>query len=203
VSLSCSLLADLILCLSIMCALLTVCFFCFISVPLARSSPDDDEEWGWEDSSTGDNGGDVEMTAKNDDEDLTMAFSISQTRPSAPKASPAVRPKSSPVVSRPINSSMSSTPYSAAATSAMPTMQITSLGLKKASGVGLAKKKPMKKKQEDDLFASMGLAAKPTFSQAPKAKTAAKPNSSALAATDMGDEPDWDDDGDLDDLLND
>jgi hypothetical protein len=177
-------------------------FVCFKSVPLARSNPDDDEEWGWEDSSHGKNGGDVEMTAKNDDEDLTMAFSVSQTRPSVPKASPVVRPKSSPVVSRPMNNGMSSTPYSAAATPAMPTMQITSLGLKKASGVGLAKKKPIRKK-EDDLFASMGLAAKPTFSQAPKAKAVAKPKSSALAATDMGEEADWDDDGDLDDLLND
>jgi len=178
------------------------------TVPLSRATADDDEEWGWEDSSAGsNNGGAVEMTAKKDDEDLTMAFAMSQTRPSAPKSSPMSRPKSASRPSAPSSYSHNShttTAAAAAATPAMPAMHITSLGVKKATGASsLANKKKPIKKKDDDLFASMGLAAKPTFSHVPKPKAPAKTKSSALAATDLGGDADWDDDGDLDDLLND
>jgi hypothetical protein len=69
------------------------------------------------------------------------------------------------------------------------------------------------KPKEDDIFASMGLAAKPKFSHRPPnvpasgARTAASPPfSSTLSAAaavvgeDVGE--DWDDDSDLDDLLD-
>lgn len=169
------------------------------SVPLAgATAADDDEEWGWEDSSAGGEG-DIEMSSKKDDEDLTMAFAMTR-----PKASPSV---TRPTIRTPPTSFSPKAPvaYSPtpAATSTMP-MQITSLGIKKTSTVA-AKKKPVKKKTpDDDLFASMGFSAKPTFQHAPP-KPAAAPvsNTSSLAAVDMGGDADWDDDGDLDDLLND
>lgn len=85
---------------------------------------------------------------------------------------------------------------------------ITSLGTRQAS----AKKKPepKPKPQEDDIFASMGLAAKPTFTSPAGRITrtpATAPASSGLAeaAAEVNEDPgaDWGDDSDLDDLLDD
>lgn len=86
----------------------------------------------------------------------------------------------------------------------MPPMQISSLG--KSSG-GIKKKKPVKKAKGDDLFASMGLAAKPSFNKPVGRPTSSTTGSSVskwkmTALEDTGDTQ-WDDDGDLDDLLND
>ena len=82
-------------------------------------------------------------------------------------------------------------------------------------------KKPPPPSPDDDIFASMGLAAKPTFSHAPApatiptAMTSARWNTPVsapapapiLAATGPSfggdDVANWDDDGDLDDLLDD
>ena len=69
-------------------------------------------------------------------------------------------------------------------------------------------KKKQNKNQADDLFASMGLAAKPTFSATTSSSTTTKAplskKSSDLVATDlMSVDAKWDDDGDLDDLLDD
>ena len=103
-------------------------------------------------------------------------------------------------------------------------MQITTLGPVRPK-VPLLKKAPVPApSQEDDIFASMGLSAKPTFSHVPApAPTPATTSSSsrwaalntvvaapssapAIAGTSLttdavGDT--WDDDGDLDDLLDD
>jgi len=177
------------------------------TVPLA--STDDDEEWGWEDNSQRQSGGDVELTGtKKEDDDLTRAFAMQST--SLPRnissQAPKINKRSSPIVSRtnkkaPPLSNFPSTTNTTTKPS-MPSLKITSLG--KSSGVP---KKPMKKKAaDDDLFASMGLAAKPVFSQnKPKVESKSsvtRSKLSTLAAADLGN-ADWDDDGDLDDLLND
>ena len=92
-------------------------------------------------------------------------------------------------------------------------MQITSLGKASSarSTAGAAAKKK-KTNPDDDLFASMGLSAKPKFSKPAKKTTmpVRKPAAAAAPtpswkATSMEDNTsaDWDDDGDLDDLLND
>jgi hypothetical protein len=149
------------------------------SVPLATAEADDDE-WGWEDSTSPSTSGDVELTTtKNEDEDLTMAFAVSRQLP-----------KSSPVMTR---ATLSATSSTATAKVAMPALQIQSL-----SKPTVPPKKKSVVKREDDLFASMGLAAKPTFN-----KTVKPAKASALAASDVGGDATWDEDGDLDDLLND
>lgn len=146
------------------------------------------------------------MSNKKDDEDLTMAFATSS------KGLSHTSVKSSPVFSRapPVattSASNSGSGPSASMSAFTPSaMQISSLGVPTSSST-LAKKKPIKN-QEDDLFASMGLASKPTFSAHTSISTAAKApskKSSALAATDlMSVDAKWaDDDGDLDDLLDD
>jgi hypothetical protein len=101
-------------------------------------------------------------------------------------------------------------------TAASMSMAITTLGKKKKIPVKPKKPAPP---QEDDIFASMGLVAKPTFSHAPPAAKAAPATSSqwpipaptttssALSATsanfnDNGSD-DWSDDDDLNDLLDD
>ena len=139
-------------------------------------------------------------------------------KPSAGNAMPVATPMSTPV------SAFGGT------TSGMPAMQITSLGKKKAPAS--AKKASPPPSKEDDIFASMGLSAKPTFSHntAP-ARQAAKPTATSLgnpgsrwgtisgspapaavsapiassnfSATGSFGGDDWDDDGDLDDLLED
>jgi hypothetical protein len=114
-----------------------------------------------------------------------------------------------------------------AASSPMPSMgggtqRITSLGAKKKTTV--TPKKAAPPPAEDDIFTSMGLAAKPTFhhtsspaaSQTPAmgsrwntTTTTATPmmmaptvSATATDSFDAGDD-NWDDDGDLDDLLDD
>jgi len=176
------------------------------TVPLAAT--DDDEEWGWEDNSQRQNDGDVELIGtKKEDHDLTRAFAMQSTGlPRNISAQPQnISKRSSPIVSRTKKTPAMSNFPSAATTTAAPTvpsLKITSLG--KSSSVP---KKPIKKKNtDDDLFASMGLSAKPTFSQnKPKVESKSSVTTSklsTLATTDLGN-ADWDDDGDLDDLLND
>ena len=178
---------------------------------MARSSAADDEEWGWEDSSHG-NKGHVEMSTMKHDEDLSMAFAMtSNTRQSQlpNNASP-------PVYSRAQGAMGTLATVGNRSQFTSSAMPITSLGVRKSSPSSSSslttRKKPIKKIQEDDLFTSMGLAAKPTFAAsstsksgitvAPKVKSSTK-NSSFLAATDMSVDAHWDDDGDLDDLLDD
>lgn len=64
---------------------------------------------------------------------------------------------------------------------------------------------PKPKPQQDDIFASIGLSAKPTFAPSAKPTQSKAPTSSSLAAAaeDMDVEADWGDDSDLDDLLDD
>jgi hypothetical protein len=173
----------------------------YYSTPLARASADDDEEWGWEDSSQGGVDGDVELSNRKDDEDLTMAFAMSK-RPSTPKASPVF--SRAPAVA---SAHQTNRPTSSAPSSFSPSnLQITTLGASTTTST-MSKKKPIIKKQDDDLFASMGLAAKPNFSTTNSGSMTRAPEptkkSTKLAATDLGNDANWDDDGDLDDLLDD
>lgn len=86
-----------------------------------------------------------------------------------------------------------------------PPQSIASLGPSRQQN---ARRKPPAppKPPQDDIFASMGLTAKPSFTS-PRTTTQAAPTSSGLAAAaqeaagDVGEE--WGDDSDLDDLLDD
>lgn len=90
---------------------------------------------------------------------------------------------------------------------AIPSRPIASLGTRQQARRKPAAPKP--KPQQDDIFASMGLAAKPTFSHPASAgrttQAATTPSALAAAAEEMDVDPgaEWDDDGDLDDLLDD
>ena len=84
---------------------------------------------------------------------------------------------------------------------------ITKLGThtgKKATAAAVA---PKPKPQEDDIFASFGLSAQPTFGATKKTATAEPAKTRYAAQVDDVDfgpaDDDWGDDADLDDLLND
>lgn len=137
-------------------------------------------------------------------------------------------PKSGMNLGKRPSGSPTTTP-SPAVPSTMPIPQrITSLGKKKSPKV---KPKKAVAPAEDDIFASMGLSAKPTFSHTPSPATskttatsvsgsrwavspspatfpttaAAPPTTTSysLSATVNDDDADWGDDADLDDLLDD
>lgn len=137
-------------------------------------------------------------------------------------------PKSGMTLGKRPSGSPTTTP-SPAVPSSMPLPQrVTSLGKKKSPK---AKPKKAVAPAEDDIFASMGLSAKPTFSHTPSPATskttatsisgsrwavspspatfpttaAAPPTTTSysLSATVNDDDADWGDDADLDDLLDD
>jgi len=120
------------------------------------------------------------------------------TRPAAsPKPVPALPSHQSPTLS-------ATSPPSSGSMPVMP-LKITSLGSKTSRPGGVTKKKKAKpaSKPEDDLFASMGLAAKPSFSASkPATKATASVPSWKAADTSEPASADWDD-ADLDDLLDD
>jgi len=179
------------------------------TVPLANAATDDDEEWGWEDSTAG--GGDVELSnaslrGKDDDEDLIKALAMEKSTPIPKFAIPPRKHVSdSPSTRLSKNRPPPSPPsFPLADPSIMPMqMQITSLGQQAAKPNRTAR--PKKASPEDDLFASMGLASKPTFAKPSAAKSSASASSwknpTMAESVDSGEH--WDDDGDLDDLLND
>lgn len=129
-----------------------------------------------------------------------------------------------PAMSLPTPTTVPSAPSStnSADFSHLQGMTITSLGPKRAVPSAPAKKPPAPS-PDDDIFASMGLAAKPTFSHAPAPATIPTAVSSSrwnapvsapapapaqklvVASSSLGvdDVANWDDDGDLDDLLDD
>ena len=172
---------------------LSCLIFILKSVPLANATTDDDEEWGWEDSSAGAAEIELGITASSrgkDDDDLNKALAMDK-KPHIPKF--AVPPTKT-------TSGISTN--TAAAPVQMP-MQITSLGNKPTTRTV---QKQNKSKKDDDLFASMGLAAKPTFAKqvpvTPSASGGATSWKNEATLESSADER-WDDDGDLDDLLND
>jgi hypothetical protein len=169
------------------------CLIDFNSVPLANATTDDDEEWGWEDSSAG--AAEIELgitssSRKNDDDDLNKALAM-EKKPRIPKFAVPPTKKTSGI--------------SVAAAPVQMPMQITSLGNKPPTRTV---QKPNKPRTNDDLFASMGLSSKPTFAK----QVPVTASSAAVVATSSWKNPSspepstderWDDDGDLDDLLND
>lgn len=214
-------------------------YLCFTihSIPLA-SATDDDEEWGWEDSSAG--GGDVELMGSfssarvKDDDALNEALAIEKKQP-APKFVMSPPPMRSNIAGGGAggNRKASSSPRVTARPAAAPppasspppvhhasapppmAMQITSLGQKITNNNG-SKKPPARavKKNDDDLFASMGLSSKPTFApkqpagilgskQSMMSSTSSSTSSWRNASVEADEAAKWDDDGDLDDLLND
>jgi hypothetical protein len=188
--------------------------------PLAKSSSNDDEEWGWEDSSQGGDDIQIELasTKKDDDQDLTMAFSITGKRTSIqpqPATSDPVFHRTSHITSTTSAITTSSQISNPTVVTVVPastyphTTPITSL--ETTPVVATKKKTTANSTQSDDVFTSMGLASTPSFTSSttsksavmPKASTNASKKSSSLSAIDLGLDSNWEDDGDLDDLLDD
>jgi hypothetical protein len=145
---------------------------------------------------------------------LPTSTGMSLSKPKAGVSPVAPSPATAPAVNMPGFSSQ------------MQGLKITSLGPKRSVAAAPAKKAAAPAPSpEDDIFASMGLATKPKFSHAPAAAAAPKPAPAATLTSsrwgapapaaastlissgnsfDAGDDDDnWDDDGDLDDLLDD
>jgi hypothetical protein len=207
--------------------LYNLCFsfpFLFCRAPLAKSSTNDDEEWGWEDSSQGGDDVQVELTStkKDDDQDLTMAFSITGKKTSMSPQSTASEPvfhrnphtitsNTIPITSN--NQSATSTgmalgpntsTFSLSLTNPITSLETTTTTM--TTNKMKATQKPTQ--QSEDVFTSMGLASTPNFtpttskSALTKSSTTAN-KSTSLAAIELGLDSNWDDDGDLDDLLDD
>lgn len=199
---------------------MTGCLIC-CSVPLAGV---DDDEWGWDDS-----GGDVELPSsrkqQEDDEDLRLAMALSLSEsPTPPQASKSGMGMA-PFPTRRTNSGVRTTSFSDDDNPPVGHTQVSAPrapasppSMPKIAGLGVRQTVPTRKKEEkpkeDDIFASIGLTAKPKFSSRPTApggymsgaRTAPAPVTSALSAAvaDVGDVvgDDWGDDSDLDDLLD-
>jgi len=210
------------------------------SVPLSTR----EDEWGWED---GDNdNGDLEMARRQEEDQLSMALalSISQNqnqsgeglnseysspstgRSNTPRTAPDVddsswaesvpspvpppvvpKPKSTPPLSKKKTTRNATSPT----ISSFNKTPITKLNVTKK------KKKTDDKPKEEDIFATMGLSAIPTFDK-PKTVPLASKSSSSWSATatknssvasasdgldDDSNDGNWEDDDDLDDLLDD
>ncbi|CAB9508603.1 expressed unknown protein [Seminavis robusta] len=186
---------------------------------VATMEEDDGDDWGWGDNN--DDVGDVELASSDASVDMPIpspsGLALKQRSPSIEKKevvsfgrhnnkipSPRQQAKSPLQQSSSFQSSQAA-PASAPSQYQVPTQRITQLGVPNLGTT--TKKTPSRpKKQEDDIFASMGLSAQPKFQQ--PAKPAVRPPSSggwggALAVPSASTGEVWDDDGDLDDLLDD
>ena len=200
----------------------------------ASASNDDDmkDDWGWEDEN--DLGGDVEMNASATSKEMQIprpaGFALKQRSPSMEKKQIVIansangRQISSPQHKQQLNAfaqpPQSSTSSFQAQSQYQHPQTITSLGV---PSLGAVKKiAPRKPKQEDDIFASMGLAAQPKFETNRPAVRSTPPSSGgtssawravqaapAVASSSLSvpmpsaSSSDAWDDGDLDDLLDD
>ena len=177
----------------------------------ATQDDDGDDDWGWDDSG-GNHNGDVELASpvpkangmslkqrspSIERRDLVQSPSITRQKglqlpPASSARSTLGQPSLSPSLSNGSSNGQS--------------QRITSLG-----AAPVAKKAPVRKaKQEDDIFASMGLSAQPKFNQAPRS-TAVRSNASSGWGSAIASPPasapsgggDWGNDDDLDDLFDD
>ena len=175
----------------------------------AVEEEDGDEEWGWGDENGGESGGlemagrdgMEEMPAYRDDKNVKRRtsgdspFYVPSPTSSppqstsiqhkslgsglAPKISPAPQPLPAPKslsTSIPTTSSGSQSSTPVAMPDPIP-QRITSLGKKTPP-----KPKPAPKKEEDDIFASMGFSAKPTFAAGSSASTSHRATSALPSA---------------------
>lgn len=199
---------------------------------LSATDENDFDDWGWDDQ--GSNGvGDVELANSRSSVDMPIpapaGLSLKQRSPSIerkeilnlPKAGRRQSPQQIPRKQQHINSNNQGQPSSLSQPQP-PAQRIATLGVTTATKKTPARPKP----QEDDIFASMGLAAQPKFqaskpvvrspspsSGAPTTGSSwgalsggavgAAPRSAPAPATTTPDSDAWDDDGDLDDLLDD
>lgn len=164
-------------------------FFFLCSIPLSSAA---DEEWGWEDggskvemssfSSTGMNGSSSTYSrdaARKAEEDLqlALALSVSRSQPQSRSSSVASKQSNSEVGLPPSNSRLSTNGISSANRTSVtapspppepsfPHMPKTSSKPTSAPPVVVPKKPLPRKRDDDDIFATMGLVAKPTFSAA-------------------------------------
>eukprot|EP00594_Rhizosolenia_setigera_P012437 CAMPEP_0178963366 /NCGR_PEP_ID=MMETSP0789-20121207/14976_1 /TAXON_ID=3005 /ORGANISM="Rhizosolenia setigera, Strain CCMP 1694" /LENGTH=472 /DNA_ID=CAMNT_0020647811 /DNA_START=68 /DNA_END=1486 /DNA_ORIENTATION=- len=206
------------------------------TVPLSHAR---EEEWGWEEDEFENSSPSPKNTTSADDDDLQMALAMSlseqnqqtQTQSyssSIPADTPKLMDTSTPAFAQP---------------KTMPKSSIISGVTKSTQKNNIVKtssiknNKPKRNNNEvDDIFASMGLSAKPTFNNNNSTSTTSKPtvssktfaspkpgtNSIGISATtknttsinkssflqsdeesSLGSNSNWDDDEDLDDLLND
>lgn len=137
-----------------------------------------------------------QMVKKTSNGDTT-----STSPPTNTKQSPPVKTKKMP----PTQTSSTSS-RSLSGTTSIPSSSNSNKAAKVQQPVSKPKVVPAKDKEVDDIFASMGLSAKPTFQQ--KTNTAQqeqKPVKSYAAdeESSLGSNSNWDDDDDLDDLLDD
>jgi len=140
----------------------------------------------------------------------TISTPVPKSAPAPPvipfqKKSPPMAPKSTPFTVEEMLKEQSKNSFAPA---------ITSLSQPKPSAKPQPRAPAKKQKEEDDYFASMGLSSIPTKAPAPVRKAPAAPATAtasswknesfaASASMDTNDAgSDWDDDGDLDDLLD-
>jgi hypothetical protein len=201
------------------------------TVPLAGV---EDDDWGWEDSA----GGDVELAARahqkeEDDLRMAMALSLSEspTVPPPKQVGNATRRANSggristtssagtddwddwDDDSAPTSSSRVVSAPVSAPTPAIPAATMSSLGATTSRKTPIIRRPQPPKPKQDDIFASMGLAAKPTFSSPSSSRPSAPAAAATTTTTTSGlataaevisaDSADWGDDSDLDDLLDD
>ena len=184
-------------------------------------SVDDDDDFGWGGSSSTSA---PQIVPKRSPRTTPPKWQDTEKRSSPPVSKPPL----SSTGRMPTAPRSAPTGLSLSSESTPPQAKITSLG-KKIQKLPPKKAPP----KQDDIFASMGLSSKPKFTPAPKPTTAAPRSVSATggsrwaqtttattmgattatnfgaaelkatASMDDGDNDNWDDDGDLDDLLDD
>ena len=214
----------------------------FTLVVYASALNEDDDvkdEWGWEDENDI-GGGDVEMAAPVTSKEMQIprpaGFALKQRSPSMEKkqiviantangrqiSSPQHKQQPMPAFAQPPQSSTSSGSSFQPQAQFQHQQAVTSLGVPALGAVKkISPRKP--KKEEDDIFASMGLSAQPKFETSHRPVVRSTPPSSGgtssgwgavkaapavtssslavpMATTNSSDA--WDD-GDLDDLLDD
>lgn len=193
----------------------------------SATNDDDDEEWGWGDD---DQSGSVELPTKAKVEtevprrpgmSLTGAQKAPKTPPHQKKRlthRTASGGKTPPLFSPP---QVPASPYAAPAMSSYahapaPASMPLAPSIQKLPSPKAPISKPVvaNVKKEDDFFAELGIAARPTF-QKPVASSRWQPHTTSLGARAIpledgdlevggaGSGADWGDDGDLDDLLAD
>lgn len=179
------------------------------SVPLSNAM---EEEWGWEEGGFEDtNKNNLHMQKQKEEEDLQMAMAMSLSSKDTKQTNTNSNGDTTTTTTASKSSSLkkNSPPVS----SSRKTVSTISAGpknkLSSSNKLSQQPKKPVvaaaasKDKDVDDIFASMGFAAKPTFSQ----NGGAQPQRTSFQGADedssLGSNSNWDDDDDLDDLLAD
>ena len=198
----------------------------------STNEEDDDEEWGWGDDSSN-NVGDVEMPSKDNGGGGMSVFSQPKTPPFQKTRLHYRSRSDEESPSEPTNAPQRSGSGSEAQRGGSQTLSLPPQHIQKLASPKSSPKKTQPKPKEDDIFAEMGLSSMPTFAKPAASRSAQSATSgsrwqSTVSATpghsrpatstqrrlgatalptadddDLGGSADWDDDADLDDLLDD